>query len=221
MKRIVIVLLSLWALQAQSQEKENIEEKGFKKENLFSGGSVTLSFYNNSFLIGGNPMIGYNITKWLDAGLVANYNYASYRDVSTFNDRLRQKTYGGGAFTKIYPVKFLFAQAQLEHNFVAQKYKLPGGSFEKSGSVSANSLLVGGGYTTSRYPGSGQPFFYISILYDVMENANSPYTDIYGRSQIIYRAGVQIPLFQPKNKSTDNPYYGTPSGGGRRLPGRY
>ena len=60
------------------------------KETLFTGGSVSLAFYNNTFLIGASPVFGSSVTNWLDAGLVVNYNYTSYRDYQVFDDRLRQ-----------------------------------------------------------------------------------------------------------------------------------
>lgn len=180
-------------LQAQEEEKE---ERTFK-ENLFTGGSVSLAFYNNTFLIGASPVFGYSITNWADAGVVVNYNYTSYRDVNTFNDRLHQTQYGGGVFTKLYPVRFLFAQAQLEFNTIKQKYIPPGGgTVTKYPGVNANSFLVGGGYTTGREGRGGDPFYYLAVLFDVSGDINSPYTDGHGRAIPIIRAGLQVPLFQ-------------------------
>jgi hypothetical protein len=112
-------------VNAQDTEEEETK-KGFKKENLFTGGSISLAFYNNTFLVGGSPVLGYSITNWADLGIVVNYNYTSYRDYNyIFNDKLKQYVYGGGAFIKLYPVRFLFAQAQYEYNFIKQKY-IPG-----------------------------------------------------------------------------------------------
>jgi hypothetical protein len=182
--------------QKKEKEKEEEEEKRTFKENLFTGGSVSLAFYNNTFLIGASPVIGYSLTNWLDAGIVINYNYTSYRDVSLFDDRLRQKVYGGGGFVKLYPVRFLFAQAQLEHNFIRQKYIPPGGGLTSTAKGDASSFLVGGGYTTGRWGRGGDMFYYLAILFDVSGNENSPYTDAYGRTIPIIRGGIQIPLFQ-------------------------
>jgi len=177
-------------------QKEEEKEKTPFKENLFTGGSVSLAFYNNTFLIGASPVLGYSLSNWADAGIVVNYNYTSYRDYNyVYNDKLRQTVYGGGGFVKLYPVRFLFAQAQFEHNFIRQKL-----IYNNGGSVSyntdGNSLLVGGGYTTGRYGKGGQPHYYLAVLFDVSGNDNSPYTDGYGRSIPIIRAGLQIPLFQ-------------------------
>jgi hypothetical protein len=203
MKKILFFLLANLVLLStiKAQDEEEKEKKGFKKENLFTGGSISLAFYNNTFLVGGSPVFGYSLTRWIDAGLVINYNYTSYRDVSLFDDRLRQTNYGGGAFVKLYPVKFLFAQAQVEHNWINLKYIYPNNSSpsEKS-KVTGNSFLIGGGYCTGREPGSGQPFYYLSILFDIGDDVNSPYTDAYGRTIPIIRGGLQVPLFQGRGR---------------------
>src|SRR2546426_821130 len=113
MKRSVIILALLgsictWAQKEKEKDKEKEKEERSWKENLFTGGSISLAFYNNTFLIGGNPVLGYSLTKWLDAGIVVNYTYTSYRDYSQPGDKLRQTVDGGGAFLKLYPVRFLF-----------------------------------------------------------------------------------------------------------------
>jgi len=197
MKRIILfVSLTALSLSTIAQDKEEKEKPSFK-ENLFTGGSVSLAFYNNTFLIGASPVIGYSLTNWADAGIVLNYNYTSYRDVNVFDDRLRQTQFGGGAFVKLYPVRFLFAQAQAEQNSIRQKYLPPAnGATVKYPNQSASSFLVGGGYTNGRYGRGGGPFYYLAILFDVSGDVNSPYTDAYGRLIPIIRAGLQIPLFQ-------------------------
>jgi hypothetical protein len=199
MKKIIISLFLFSSVVSFAQD--STEQKGFKKENLFTGGSITLSFGNGTFQGGVIPHLGYSITKWLDAGIVVNYIYTSYRDYSVFNDKLRQTLYGGGVFTRVYPLRFLFAQAQLEHNFINLKYLPPnGGSSEKS-EVNATSFLVGAGYTTGRNPGSGRSYGYLAILFDIMDDENSPYRDNAGRVNPVIRAGFNIPLFQGRARN--------------------
>jgi hypothetical protein len=196
-KLILLVLVtSLSCLFAHAQDEEQKEKKGFRKDNLFTGGSISLAFYNNTFLVGGSPVLGYSLADWADLGIVFNYTYTSYRDYNfVYNDKVRQYVYGGGGFIKLYPVRFLFAQAQYEYNFIRQKY-IPNIGTEQKYKAEAGSFLVGGGYTTGRYGAGGQPFFYLAVLFDISNNANSPYTDGYGRTIPIIRGGIQIPLFQ-------------------------
>ena len=196
-KMILLAILFAVSFSIKAQDEEEEEKKGgFKKENLFTGGSISLAFYNNVFLVGGSPVFGYSITNWLDAGIVVNYNYTSQRDRVVFDDRLRQTVWGGGVFTKIYPIRFLFAQAQLEHNFINQKYLPPNNGNITRADTAATSFLIGGGYTTGRYGKGGGPFYYLSVLFDIADDPNSPYTDAYGRTLPIIRGGIQIPLFQ-------------------------
>lgn len=210
MKRLFLVLVgaAFTAITVQAQDEE-MQEKGFKKENLFTGGSVTLSFFNGQTVLGANPMFGYKIADWIDAGIVLNYVYSSYRDYLVYDDKVRQTTIGPGAFTRLYPFRFLFVQGQFERNFIKQKYQPPGGEFETLGSLGVNSLLLGAGIAQGREPGS-TTFFYLSLLFDVLKNENSPYVNVSvdpNNSAIrrvdlvpIIRAGVNIGLFQGRYK---------------------
>lgn len=191
-----ILAVSTFYFPANAQDKEEEKEKVPFRENLFTGGSISLAFFNNTFLIGASPVLGYSATDWADVGIVFNYNYTSYRDYNfVFNDKLKQYVYGGGGFVKLYPVRFLFAQAQYEYNFIKQKF-VPNVGVTQTDQSEAGSFLVGGGYTTGRFGRGGQPFFYLAVLFDVSNNVYSPYTDAYGRAIPIIRGGVQIPLFQ-------------------------
>ena len=195
----IIVLLfigSLVSLFVKAQDESEEEKRGFRKEWLFTGGSVSLGFYNNTFLIGASPVFGYSITNWADLGIVINYNYTTYRDYYVFDDRLKQNNLGGGGFVKLYPLRFLFAQAQYEYNFLKLKYVPPNNGLVEKDEREAASFLIGGGYTTGREGRGGAPHFYFAVLFDILNNPASPYTDAYGRTIPILRGGVQIPLFQ-------------------------
>jgi len=194
---IFIFIASVISIHTKAQKEEEKEKVPFKK-NLFTGGTISLAFYSNTFLIGGSPVLGYSITNWADLGIVINYNYTVYRDYQVFDDRLKQQNFGGGPFVKLYPLRFIFAQAQYEYNFLRLKYIPPpnyGLPKEKDG-LEAKSFLIGGGYTTGRMGRGGSPHYYLAILFDVLHEPGSPYTDAYGRSIPIIRGGVQIPLFQ-------------------------
>lgn len=204
-KSVLLFLLAAGvssAVFAQEEKKEE-ERRGFKKENLFTGGSISIGFSNIYFTIGGNPEFGYSVARWLDAGIIANYNYTSYRDYNGVpNDKLRQTIYGGGVFTRIYPVRFLFAQAQIEHNWIRYKYipNAGGGNVSQTSQSSANSVLLGAGYTTGRDPLDKKPYGYLAVLFDVLKENNSPYTDYLNRTIPIVRAGFVVPLFQGRGR---------------------
>lgn len=206
MKKIIIALalVNLTHVAFCQKESEGDEEtkKGFKKENLFLGGSGTLSFFNGATIIGGNPYFGYSINRFLDAGIVANFTYAGQREFS--GAKIRQFVYGPGAFLRVFPVKMIFLHAGVEHNIITQKYIYPSGSGfpNERDKFNSNSVLLGGGYTGGRQ-GVGSFFYYFSIMVDVTKERNSPYTEVLQdgsvRSIPIIRGGIQIPLFQGKN----------------------
>ena len=185
-------LLFTATLYAQDEK-----EKGYDPENWFTGGSVSLGLGNGSFNAGLHPHYGYTVAKWIDFAGVANFEYQSQRDLYN-NDKHRSTVYGLGVFTRIFPVHFLFIQAQPEYNFIALK-TIP---FNGTGTVKTNlhapSVLLGGGYTTSR---SGKnTFTYLSILVDVIKDVNSPYVDGYGNLLPIIRAGINIGLNRGKKR---------------------
>lgn len=198
MKRYFLLLvLSVSTTTLVFAQREEEKDKPSFKENFFTGGSISLAFYSNTFLIGGNPVLGYSLTDWADAGIVINYNYTSYRDYNgLYSNKLHQSVYGGGGFVKLYPVRFLFAQAQLEHNYIRQKFLQSGSDYVQTAKADVSSFLIGGGYTSGREGRGGEPFYYLAVLFDVSHNINSPYTDGFGRTIPIIRAGLQVPLFQ-------------------------
>ena len=194
-KYILLSTLFLFVL-AWPAWSQNEKEPGDWKKNLFTGGSVSFGIFNNTFLIGANPVFGYSLTDFVDVALQVNYSYNSIRDYNdNFNNKLRQSTYGGGGWLRLYPVRSIFLQGQLEHNFIRQK-SIPVLGPPEVRSIDASSVLVGGGYTTGRWGKGGEPFYYLSVLFDVSGNLYSPYTDAFGRSVPLFRGGVQIPLFQ-------------------------
>ena len=187
-------------LFSQNEKKE----KGFEG-NFYAGGSISAGIASGFFGIGVNPEFGYSLTKWADIGLVANYNYTSRRYLDSIGqysstDKRRQTLYGGGLYTRLFPVKFLFVQAQIEHNWITEKYFFSGGSVKDK--VSVNSLLIGAGYTTGRDPLGKSAYGYLAVLVDVFKHGNSPYVTYSDNNQRlllpIIRAGYIVPLFQGK-----------------------
>lgn len=211
MKKAVLVLAlisSFYAVKAQDEEKSVDEKKGgFKKENLFTGGGAIVSVGSYNTVLGASPVLGYSITKWLDAGIVFNINYAASRAVYSngynyivSDDKIRQTILGPGVFARIYPVKFLFVNMQVEQNFTTEKLIRPNTPTVKN-KYDATSLLLGIGYANGRQ-GIGDFYYYISIMGDFSGNINSPYVGISesGKAVItpIFKAGIQVPLFQGK-----------------------
>ena len=199
MKKVFVVLLLVAGSYSSIAQDEEEPKRGFKKENLFTGGDLTLGFSNLYTALGASPYFGYSLNKYLDVAVSFNINYTSQRDYIVYGDKVRQFTYGPGAFIRAYPLKFLFAEVQYEHNFMNFRY-LPAnnsGYISSNNNIDANSLLVGGGWAGGRGNGS-RNFYYICVLWDVGGASQSPYVDGLGRAVPIFRAGYNIALFQGK-----------------------
>ncbi|RYY97957.1 MAG: hypothetical protein EOO11_09430 [Chitinophagaceae bacterium] len=207
MKKVLASLVLVLSLAtASAQVVDSLQPRGFQKNRLFVGGSLSLGFGTGYFLGGINPMFGYSVTNWLDAGIAANYTFTQIKYIDAYTgertgEKARQSLYGGGVFTRIYPVRFLFAQAQFERNFINLTYDPGSGGESFKEKRQANSLLVGAGYTSGRSPGAGGAYGFVSILWDVLKDENSPYTDGTGRMTPQVRAGFIVPLFQGKRNA--------------------
>jgi hypothetical protein len=203
MKNLIMMFAFLSLVIAGNAQDEEDESNGFKKENLFTGGSLSLGFYTNGSVIGATPIFGYRVADWLDAGVAFNYIYTGERHVIQYDDRARQTVFGPGVFARLYPVNFLFVQGQFEHNFINLKYIPNNGNPNEKYKSSASSFLVGGGYAQGRDKNSNT-FYYIALLFDIMREEDSPYTSIEtnpntGEQRVkavpIIRAGFNIALF--------------------------
>lgn len=182
-----------FALFAQSETDTEAKEGGFKKENLFTGGNVNISFFSGGTVLGATPQLGYAFTNWLNAGISTGYTYISQRD-NIYNTKLRQSIIAPGAFARIFPLDFLFITAHYEHNFLRLKsIYADGSSFIYKDDV--NTLLAGLGYTNGRQ-GKNSPYYYFSVSFDILNRPNSPYNDVTGNIFPVINAGFNIPLFQ-------------------------
>ncbi|HEY5367957.1 MAG TPA: hypothetical protein VIJ75_03115 [Hanamia sp.] len=201
MKKAIFLLLVPLYFHAYAQEQNDNSDvkKSFPKYKLFTGGSANLGFASGLTMIGLTPQFGMSLTDWMDAGVTFNWNYLSQSD-PTSPAKINLTTYGPGAFVRLFPLNFLFATAQYEHNFMSQKY-IPGIPGEPSQTThsGASSLLLGFGYAGGRQKG-GNTYYYMSLSWDVIGEANSPYVDSYGRSIVQFRVGYNIGLFQKQNR---------------------
>ena len=203
MKKIFLVLfLSGFSMALFAQDSETSEEKlgGFQKNKLFTGGDLTLSFYTGGSTLGVSPYLGYSVNKWLDAAVSFNFLYQGQKDI--YANKYRQTNFGPGAFVRLFPVNFLYVQAQYEHNFISSKYIPVGGGTTQKNKFDVNSMLIGAGYSSGRSEGNNS-YFYLSVLVDVLQLPGSPYLDSYGRLIPVVKAGYNIGLFQGRQGNRD------------------
>jgi hypothetical protein len=197
-KKIFLSLITIVAftkLFAQDSPTTPTDEgsKGFKKQNIFIGGALNLGFASNTFQIGAVPEIGYSIAQWLDAGLGLNINYYAEKADPYYNGNVQYHNlnYGGGPFIRLYPLRFIFLQAQFEANWIKVNQKDMNTNYSYENTFNSTSLIGGIGYV-QRVVGQGS--FYTMIGMDLLNNPNSPYRNSYGGAIPIIRAGFNFYL---------------------------
>ena len=122
MKKALVLLFIPLCFHAVAQdqnqdENKEVKKSGFQKDKLFTGGSANIGFSNGTTMLGITPQLGYSLTNWLDAGITFNLNYISQRDYYS-TDKIRQTTYGPGAFLRLFHVNFLFDTEEYEYNII-------------------------------------------------------------------------------------------------------
>ena len=199
MKNLLLLSIAiLFILPCKAQDEEDFGGTFFKKENLFTGGTMNGGFGSRSTSLGVSPFFGYSLNKYVDVAASFNLNYVSIRDYQYLDDRLRQMLYGPGAFIRLFPARFLFGQVQYEFNMMRTKYIPTQGSSiaNEIYHADAHSLLVGAGISNGKNFPNQKSYYYFSVLWDMGHAELSPYKDNLNRSIPIIRAGYHIALFQ-------------------------
>jgi len=170
MKAIVLgILLSFpcpvigWAQQTDSTATPPpppvpVEPAGPSK--VFYGGTLGVSF-GSYFRLSIQPMVGYNITPKIAAGVKGIYEYVKDTRYAT---EYTWHNFGASAFTRYYLVPQLYAHAE----FAYMSYDSP------IDRVGVPFLLLGGGYVQRLSANAG---VYVEVLFDVLQDKNSPYED--------------------------------------------
>jgi hypothetical protein len=165
MKRIVVlVCLCFFSYYAGAQQ----ESKPSFGERIYFGGNFGLNFGTNYTVVELSPIVGYKITERLSAGFGITYIYYKQK-IPAYNFTYETSIYGGNVFTRYFFTESLFAHVEggaLNLDVPAIYYP-----YELAREWVPN-LLVGGGYRSM----IGQrASFMIMLLYDVIDDPNSPY----------------------------------------------
>ena len=167
---------TLLAFAQDEGEEKGEDEKGFQKEKLFVGGNFGLTFGDYT-LISISPQIGYRFTDFVSAGVGLNLQYIQVKEKYTNGELYRKSTQGVtglSVFGRLYPIRQFMIQVQPEMNYIFGNETYYDTNPEQEYKLDAQivpSLLVGGGLVIP----SGRGAFITSVLYDVLQDANSPY----------------------------------------------
>jgi hypothetical protein len=178
---LLLFSLSAFAQSDSSSVKQDANPGKPLSDRIFIGGNAALSFGDITF-VGVSPIVGYKVTdKWM-VGVGGSYYY--FRD-NFYN--YSTSIYGGLLMSRYIVYKGLFLEGDFEENNQdAITVTDPINGIYSLDRKWIPSLLLGGGYSQEI---GGRSSFFISILYDVIQNPNSQYYRI-----PVIRAGVGFGL---------------------------
>jgi hypothetical protein len=140
------------------------EQKPFLNPNkMYFGGYVNLSFGSYT-VVGIEPLVGYKLTPKFSVGTKLSYEYTSY---SSSGQEYSGSNYGLSFFTRHRITSRFYAHAE----YSAMNYKLFYG-LDDSDREWVSFLFLGGGFSQ---PISKNTWFTAEVLFDVLQNDNSPY----------------------------------------------
>lgn len=148
--------------QDTTQVYNSVEQSAgkFDKSKLYYGGYMSLSFGSYT-VIGISPLVGYKFTPKLSSGVQLSYEYSSYNDNSSSN-------YGGSVFARYRVVPKIYTHAE----FSTVNYEIY--NFNGKDRKWVPFLFLGGGFSQ---PISKNTWLTAQVLFDVLQNENSPYKD--------------------------------------------
>jgi len=198
---VFILLLSMIATFAHAQEvynssgkpgyhKKTKKKKGYDPDKLIIGGGLNAGFGGGYINAGIAPIVGYRITRKFSAGIGLGYQY-NRAPTNYYSPSEPDKVFYSKAniiypsvWTRHFLYRNIFAEAAFEQNFISisgglNRYGVWDNAKEN---IMASCGLVGLGLSQ---PLGGRVAFYGEIMYDVIQQENSPY---YGRP--IFRFGI-------------------------------
>ncbi|OYT13969.1 MAG: hypothetical protein B6I19_02405 [Bacteroidetes bacterium 4572_114] len=188
MKRLLLLIAIGFLIGATSiaQTSDSTQTNPYVKKQkssfaskLYFGGNLTLTFGSYTS-IGIWPLVGYKVTPKLSFGLQPGYEYLKYDNY-----------YGGDYETSSYGIRIfgryrVIPQAYVHAEYASINYEFQrpniGGDYEDYREW-VPFLFLGAGF--SQRVGGGT-YAYVQVLFDVLQNENSPY----GSGEPFWTVGV-------------------------------
>lgn len=178
MNKLYLLTVFCFALHTQTLGQQSDSDNNTKKEQVIDrwqlSGDLALSFGTVTY-VNLSPRIGYRINEKLTLGAGVVYNYLSDNRFKGFEF----SNYGGLIFANYAIMPELMLVSEYQSLSVERFSEFSGGKFR----TPVNILFVGAAY---RLQLGGKSFGYISLLYDVFEDINSPYSNPYLGGGLIF-----------------------------------
>ena len=146
-------------------EQPNPEKSKIDKSKIYYGGFLNLSFGSYT-VIGVTPLVGYKVSPKFSVGSQLTYEYVKDK---RYNTDYETSNYGISIFSRYR----IFPQLYTHVEFSEMNYKL----YYTNGTSNREwvpFLWLGGGYSQ---PITRNTWFNAQVLFDVLQNENSPYNN--------------------------------------------
>ena len=151
-------------------------EKGAWKKKMYYGGYINFSLGSYTS-IGIEPMVAYKIIPRLSVGAKIRYDYVKQ---DRYGETYEYSNYGGSLFSRLSLFKRLYLHAE----YATYNYENYTG-IEESERIWVPYLFLGAGF---RQPLGGRASLNAQVLFDVLNNSNSPYR----QWEPFYSVGVSV-----------------------------
>ena len=173
---------------AVAQEAPQTNKARFT-DKIFFGGGLGLQF-GSITVIDVSPVVGYRVTEKFETGLGFTYKYYNYKDYFFDNNTgigydLKSNILGGSVFARYHILENVFLHAEFESlRYKYDDYYTIGPLLYKEQQIAnINSVFVGAGYRQRISQGS---YFFIMALWNLTEDAMSPYTNPVLRMGVVF-----------------------------------
>ena len=176
--------------------KKTMKKKGYDPSRLVLGGGINALFGNGYASVGISPMVGYKFTNNLVAGVGLGYQYNQQPDLNFSNPYYSSTVYYDkenivypNLWAKYTVWRILYIGTQLEYDLIhlnEPALDINGYQITANVNVNATCWLVGAGI---KQPLGGRVYFYVELMYDVLQQDYSPYLNT-----IVPRGGIAVGL---------------------------
>ena len=196
MRKLILLILILSVqisfgqyTSEESDERINPLNKLSFQDRLYTGGNIAFNIANISgvpiYFFETAPFVGYKVTPQFSLGVGVKYIYIGSKQAN-----FTYSVYGGNIFSRYKFNESLYAHTEFE---LLRAYNLDPNSTSQGDRANVPMFFAGAGYN---YSIGGAVNLQIMLLYDFINNINSPYQGnfMFGAlgPPIIYRIGISI-----------------------------
>jgi hypothetical protein len=153
-----------------SQPPQEVQQSQPSK--WYYGGTVGFNFWGDYFYLSVNPLVGYQVSPKFSVGGKLQYAYINDQRYDPLE--LTSHNYGASIFTRYRPIYQIYLHAEFAYASY-ENYTIYVNPYRAESERNwVPFLLLGGGFVQHIGPNAS---VYAEVLFDVIQDENSPYED--------------------------------------------